>query len=114
MPKKSVFETENPSISSQNCEAIYFFIFFHPAQENFNPKKTFASFKRIIFRFDRIHRSLYSIKFTNSSISGSAEIGTIMTGILGITELGAQSVLIHFTELFYTIPEGSAAAATVE
>jgi len=37
-----------------------------------------------------------------------------MTGILGITELGAQSVLIHFTELFYTIPEGSAAAATVE
>ncbi len=36
-----------------------------------------------------------------------------MTGILGITELGAQSVLLHFTELFYAIPEGSAAAATI-
>lgn len=35
----------------------------------------------------------------------ATEVGTLLTGAIGTAPLAAQSVIIHFMELFYAIPE---------
>ena len=40
------------------------------------------------------------------------DIGPFLAGLLGATELGAQSVLVHFSNFFYFVPVGLGSACT--